>query len=43
MEDAGGSYEFEGVTTTDAYCDRANMLTTMATTALTSTFLLAML
>ena len=43
MEDAGGSYEFEGVTTTDAYCDRASMLTTMATTAIVSTFLYAML
>ena len=43
MEDAGGSYEFEGVTTTDAFCDKATMLTTMATTAISSTVLLAML
>ena len=45
MEDAGGSYKDSditgGVTTTDAYCDRANMLTTVGATALAATLVTA--
>ena len=32
MESANGSYDFEGITTTDAYCDGAVSLLTLAST-----------
>ena len=33
MDDAGGSFDFEGITTTDAFCDRATMLKASVTIA----------
>ena len=38
IDNSGGKYSFKGVTTTDAYCDQASMLTISASLAVILAF-----